>query len=90
MISTPADQVTAVVLRGPRYSHVRYTLSIHLFSPSVYDLLQHGGVGVLCAKLLTIEVIDVAEEALTALDKLSRQHGYGRVRDCVSGSLTLT
>lgn len=45
--------------------------------------LQHGGVGVLCAKLLTIEVIDVAEEALTALDKLSRQHGYGRVRDFV-------
>lgn len=58
-------------------------LPIHLVSPSVSNVLQHGGVGVLCAKLLTIEVIDVAEEALTALDKLSRQHGYGRVRDCL-------
>jgi E3 ubiquitin-protein ligase TRIP12 len=38
-------------------------------------VVEHGGVGVLCAKLLSIEVIDVAEEALTALEKLSHEHG---------------
>lgn len=38
-------------------------------------VVENGGVGVLCTKLLSIEVIDVAEEALTALEKLSHEHG---------------
>lgn len=31
----------------------------------------------LCAKLLTIEYIDLAEQSLTALEKLSQDYGYG-------------
>lgn len=39
--------------------------------------MQYDGVGVMCSKLLTIDFIDVAEEALTGLSKLAHEHGYG-------------
>ncbi|KNC84223.1 hypothetical protein SARC_03555 [Sphaeroforma arctica JP610] len=44
--------------------------------PSSSDVVvSEGAVPVLCAKLMVIEIIDLAEEALLAIEKLSRRNG---------------
>jgi E3 ubiquitin-protein ligase TRIP12 len=39
--------------------------------------VAHQAVPTLCAKLLTIEYIDLAEQSLTCLEKMSADHGCG-------------
>ncbi|KAK1312168.1 E3 ubiquitin-protein ligase UPL4 [Acorus calamus] len=38
------------------------------------NIVKNGGVSVLCAKLMSIEYMDVAEQCLQALEKISRDH----------------
>src|SRR5690349_19876144 len=37
-------------------------------------IVRHGAVPAFCARLLTIEYIDLAEQSLQALEKLSHEH----------------
>lgn len=37
-------------------------------------IVRHGAVNVLCARLLSIDYIDLAEQSLQALNKLSMEH----------------
>jgi E3 ubiquitin-protein ligase TRIP12 len=37
-------------------------------------IVRHGAVASFCQRLLTIEYIDLAEQSLTALEKLSHEH----------------
>ena len=43
-------------------------------------IVHYGALPPLCARLLTIEYIDLAEQCLQALEKLSREHGSAAVR----------
>ena len=38
------------------------------------SIVRHGAVTVLCGRLLAIEYIDLAEQSLQALEKLSYEH----------------
>ena len=38
------------------------------------SIVRHGAVAVLCSRLLSIEYIDLAEQSLQALQKLSQEH----------------
>lgn len=38
------------------------------------SIVRHGAVQVLCARLLSIDYIDLAEQSLQALNKLSLEH----------------
>ena len=38
------------------------------------SIVRHGAVAVLCGRLLAIEYIDLAEQSLQALEKLSHEH----------------
>ena len=41
---------------------------------SCSSIVRHGAVSVLCGRLLAIEYIDLAEQSLQALEKLSHEH----------------
>ncbi|KAK9803385.1 hypothetical protein WJX72_003423 [[Myrmecia] bisecta] len=41
---------------------------------SCSSIVRHGAIGAFCARLLTIEYIDLAEQSLQALEKLSHEH----------------
>ncbi len=41
---------------------------------SASSIVRHGAVTVLCARLLSIDYIDLAEQSLQALEKLSHEH----------------
>ena len=41
---------------------------------SCSSIVRHGAVTVLCGRLLAIEYIDLAEQSLQALEKLSYEH----------------
>ncbi|KAF5202161.1 E3 ubiquitin-protein ligase upl4 [Thalictrum thalictroides] len=53
---------------------------------SVPVLVQHGAVVSLCAPLLAIEYLDVAEQCLQALEKISRRHP----RPCLEAGAIMT
>ncbi|CAN8257322.1 unnamed protein product [Cochlearia groenlandica] len=44
-----------------------------VYPPSVGFLIRHGTIPALCQRLLTIEYLDVAEQCLQALEKISRE-----------------
>ncbi|KAK8961507.1 E3 ubiquitin-protein ligase UPL4 [Platanthera guangdongensis] len=44
-----------------------------LMPRSADSIVRHGGLPVLCARLLSIEYLDVAEQSLQALEKISRK-----------------
>ena len=45
------------------------------------SIVRHGAVTVLCGRLLAIEYIDLAEQSLQALEKLSFEHPQVRRAD---------
>ena len=44
------------------------------------SIVRHGAVNVLCSRLLSIEYIDLAEQSLQALQKLSQEHPQSVLR----------
>ena len=53
--------------------------------PARASIVQHGALPGFCARLLTIEYIDLAEQSLQALEKLSQEHGAACI---MAGGLT--
>jgi E3 ubiquitin-protein ligase TRIP12 len=50
------------------------TFMADVLPQSTAVIVRHGAVPALCARLLSIEYIDLAEQSLTALEKLSTDH----------------
>lgn len=44
------------------------------------SIVHYGALPGFCARLLTIEYIDLAEQSLQALEKLSQEHGAACIR----------
>jgi len=66
------------------------TLLLDVYPPSARLVSQYGGVGVFCEKLLSIEYIDLAEQSIQALGKISESYpsllldtSHGNVLDAV-------
>jgi E3 ubiquitin-protein ligase TRIP12 len=53
--------------------------------PARASIVHHGALPGFCARLLTIEYIDLAEQSLQALEKLSQEHGAACI---LAGGLT--
>ncbi len=79
------DQVVPVLINFLNYEHnpdimLLATRSLtHLMDvqpQSCAAVVQNQAVPALCAKLLSIEYIDLAEQAMQALEKLSLEHRY--------------
>lgn len=60
------------------------TLLADVLPSSCSTIVRHDGVPALCARLLSIEYIDLAEQCLQALEKLSNEHPQACLR---SGAL---
>lgn len=56
------------------------TFLADVFPPSSIFIIRHNAVPALCARLLTIEYIDLAEQCLQALEKLSHDHPSSLLR----------
>eukprot|EP01134_Creolimax_fragrantissima_P002053 CFRG2053T1 len=56
-----------------------YLMEIMPTSSSI--VVEHGTIPVLCSKLMVIEVIDLAEESLLAIEKLSRRNGDALLKE---------
>ncbi len=50
------------------------TFLADVYPPACGAIIRHGAVPAFCARLLTIEFIDLAEQSLQALEKLSHEH----------------
>lgn len=85
-IGFPSEQVVPVLVNlmnteyNPDLMLVATRTLTHMMEalPATCSMaVAYQAVPSLCAKLLTIEYIDLAEQSLTALEKLSQDHGYG-------------
>src|SRR5689334_11901261 len=50
---------------------------IEAYPPSGNSLIRHGAIAALCEKLLSIEYMDVAEQALNVLGRMSEHQASG-------------
>ena len=57
------------------------TFLADVFPPACASIIRHGAVPAFCARLLTIEYIDLAEQSLQALEKLSHEHPGSLLRN---------
>ena len=99
MMSFPTDRVIPLLLEELKESEDpdvmllaarAVTLLLDVYPPSARLVCQHGGVGVFCEKLLSIEYIDLAEQSIQALGKMSDTYpgllldtSHGNVLDAV-------
>ncbi len=83
MLSFPTDRVVPLLmdeLQGSENPDVMLlaaravTLLLDVYPPSARLVSQCGGVPVLCEKLLSIEYIDLAEQSIQALGKMSESY----------------
>lgn len=83
MMTFPVDQVVPqlVTLLGHEHNPDVMLLAARaltfladVYPPSAMSIIRHGAVPAFCARLLTIEYIDLAEQSLQALEKLSHDH----------------
>lgn len=89
VISFPLEQLVPILIRLLQSNSpdvmllaVRsITLLADVFPSSTECITRHKAVPVLCEKLLAIEYIDVAEQSIQALEKLSRSHAKVLLRD---------
>ena len=63
------------------------TLLADVFPPSIEYITRHHGVPALCEKLLAIEYIDVAEQSIQALEKLSHENGKELLKEGALGAV---
>jgi E3 ubiquitin-protein ligase TRIP12 len=56
------------------------TFLADVFPPACSSIIRHGAVPAFCTRLLTIEYIDLAEQSLQALEKLSHDHAPSLLR----------
>ncbi len=81
MIMFPVDEVVPVLLElldsSPDLmllSCRAITLLVDVYPSSAKQISQAGGIETLCGKLVCIEYIDVAEQSIQALEKISRSY----------------
>ena len=83
MISFPIDQIVPLLVRFLNMEHNPDVMLLaaraltnlaDVFPPSCSYIIRHGAVDAFCARLLSIEYIDLAEQSLQALEKLSHEH----------------
>jgi E3 ubiquitin-protein ligase TRIP12 len=83
MVSFPTEQTVPLLVNFLNIEHNpdimllaarAITFLADVFPPSCSAILRHSAVPALAAKLLTIEYIDLAEQSLQALEKLSHDH----------------
>jgi E3 ubiquitin-protein ligase TRIP12 len=83
MVSFPTGRVVPLLLEELRESENPdvmllaarvLTLLLDVYPLSARTVSQKGGIGVLCEKLLSIEYIDLAEQSIQALGKMSESY----------------
>lgn len=76
------------------YAARALTFMADVMPASCGSIVRHGAVAAFCARLLTIEYIDLAEQSLQALEKLSHEYshyllengGLLAVSNCLAGT----
>lgn len=90
LISLPVEQVVPLLVGFLSHEHNpdvmllaarALTFLADVFPPSCGSIIRHGAVPAFCARLLTIEYIDLAEQSLQALEKLSHDHAGSLLRN---------
>jgi E3 ubiquitin-protein ligase TRIP12 len=83
MVSFPIDQTVPILINFLGHEHNPDVMLLaaraltnlaDVFPPSCSYIIRHGAVPAFCARLLNIEYIDLAEQSLQALEKLSHDH----------------
>lgn len=83
MVSFPIDQTVPILINflGQELNPDVMLLAARaltnladVFPPACSYIIRHGAVSAFCARLLNIEYIDLAEQSLQALEKLSHEH----------------
>lgn len=83
MVSFPMDQTVPILINflgresNPDVMLLAARALTNLadvFPPACSYIIRHGAVSAFCARLLNIEYIDLAEQSLQALEKLSHEH----------------
>jgi E3 ubiquitin-protein ligase TRIP12 len=83
MMSFPTEQVVPLLVSFLGADHNpdimllaarALTFLADVFPPSAVAIIRHGAVPAFCSRLLAIEYIDLAEQSLQALEKLSHEH----------------
>ncbi|KAL4435190.1 hypothetical protein ABPG77_001872 [Micractinium sp. CCAP 211/92] len=86
----PTEQVVPLLVNFLGYEHSpdlmllaarALTFLADVFPPACGSIIRHGAVPAFCARLLTIEYIDLAEQSLQALEKLSHDHPASLLRN---------
>lgn len=94
LISFPTDQVVPLLIGFLGAEHnpnlmllaaQALTFLADIFPPACASIIRHGAVPAFCTRLLNIEYIDLAEQSLQALEKLSHRHPGSLLR---AGALT--
>lgn len=90
LISFPTEQAVPILVQLLTHEHNpdimllaarALTFLADVFPPSCISIIRHGAVPAFCARLLTIEFIDLAEQSLQALEKLSHNHASTLLRE---------
>lgn len=96
MVSFPIDQTVPILINflGHELNPDVMLLAARaltnladVFPPACSYIIRHGAVPAFCARLLNIEYIDLAEQSLQALEKLSHEHPGSLLR---AGALVAT
>jgi E3 ubiquitin-protein ligase TRIP12 len=83
MVSFPIDQTVPLLINFLGHEHNPDVMLLaaraltnlaDVFPPACSYIIRHGAVPAFCARLLNIEYIDLAEQSLQALEKLSHEH----------------
>jgi E3 ubiquitin-protein ligase TRIP12 len=83
MVSFPIDQTVSILITFLGHEHNPDVMLLaaraltnlaDVFPPACSYIIRHGAVPAFCARLLNIEYIDLAEQSLQALEKLSHEH----------------
>ena len=83
MVSFPIDQTVPLLVGFLAHKHNPDVMLLaaraltnlaDVFPPACSYIIRHNAVPAFCARLLTIEYIDLAEQSLQALEKLSHEH----------------
>lgn len=89
MMAFPTEQVVPLVVSLMSREHNpdlmllatrALTFLADVFPPSCSSIIRHGAVPAFCTHLMTIEYIDLAEQSLQALEKLSHDHAVSLLR----------
>lgn len=89
MVAFPVEQIVPIVVTLLGHEHNpdlmllaarALTFLADVYPPSSGSIIRHGAVPAFCARLLTIEYIDLAEQSLQALEKLSHEHAAQLLR----------